>query len=176
MNAGPVFIHASPIETPEQKRDRLLLEWQEVSNTLSVAKDAEMTKRNEVFAYLFPNPIEGTQYFDLPGNWKVKLVYKMNYKIDSDSDKVDAAIDIMSKMGPTGAVIADRLFKWKADVSVTEYRTLIDRDEKFKNDPNAFAEYGTESRVLRELQAVLTIKPGAPTLELIDPDEKKKRK
>lgn len=162
-------------ETFEQKRDRLLLAWKAAKEALDTHKDAEMNLRKAVCAHLFPQPVEGTQRFDLGNGYSVKLTYKNNYNIERDADKVDVALEIMAKMGNEGGAIAERIVKWKADLSITEYRQLVDRSEKFKNDPTSFGAYATEARILRELNNILTITPGSPTLEIEEPKQGSKR-
>lgn len=163
-------------ETFEQKRDRLLIAWKIRKQIATAEAAAEKVLRQEICEHLFPgNTTEGTHRYELGNGYSVKYVYKNNYAIERDVDKVDAAAEVMAKMGPTAAVIAERLLKWSADLSISEYRILTDRAAKYANDPNAFPEYATESRVLRELNGILTIKPASPTLELEEPKEGKKR-
>src|ERR1700743_840712 len=90
----------------EQKRDDLLLSWKDKQIALAKAKAEELDLRQQVVKLLFTKPVEGTQRYDLPAGWAVKMVYKNNYTLDKDNDKIDKAVDIIAKMGPVADEIA----------------------------------------------------------------------
>jgi len=138
---------------PQPKtKEQILQEWLDTKKLLDVAKDAEMKAREAVVA-AFPfdaSKEEGTQNIDLANGWKLKVVKKLNYKLDNTEDATDKALDKLEKMGPEGMFIAERLVKWKPELSVSEYRKL---SASFK----------------AVIDTVLTTSPGAPTLELVEP-------
>lgn len=141
---------AAPL-TKEQK----LQKWIDAKKALDAAKDLEMQAR-EAVVEAFPfdaDKEEGTQNLPLANGWKLKVVKKLNYNLDNTDDKVDKALSAIEKLGPEGVFIAERLVKWKPDLSISEYRKLA---PKFQNI----------------IDSVLTKKPGAPSLELIDPNAK----
>jgi mRNA-degrading endonuclease HigB of HigAB toxin-antitoxin module len=151
-NAAALLSNPWPVvKTKEQK----LQEWIDAKALLDKAKAAEMTAREEVVS-AFPfdaDKLEGTQNIDLANGWKLKVVKKLNYKLDKTDDKTDKALEKIEKLGAEGVFIAERLVKWTPELSVSEYRKL---DKKFKDI----------------IDGVLTTTPGAPSLELIDPNAK----
>lgn len=138
----------------QQDRDNLILAWRRSKEELDKAKEREMELRTQLAAMLFPNPSAGTQRFELGGGYSVKLVHKINYKLDED--RVDDALDNIEKQGNEGAFLADRLVKTKHELSISEYKKL---------DPSN----PSHKKIKAELDKVLTTSPGAPTLELEEP-------
>lgn len=142
-------------EKPLTKEEKLQ-KWLDAKKALDVAKQTESKARTAVVeAFPFDaNVQEGTQRLPLANGWELKVVKKLNYKLDDKDGATDKALEKIEKLGPEGVFIAERLVKWKPDISVAEYRKL---DDKFKTI----------------IDSVLTTTPGLPTLELIDPNEKK---
>ena len=126
-----------------------LAQWEAAKKALEVAKETEMTLREQIAKMAFPNPTEGTQHLELDDGWSIKLVYKMNYSL-ADNERVDAALTRISNLGQEGKFIAERLVSWKPALSLSEYREL---DPQYKG----------------VIDEVLTIKPAAPTLEIKPP-------
>lgn len=91
---------------------------------------------------------------ELNAGWKLKLVHKFNYTLDKDNEKVESALDRMSKLGNEGTFIAERIVRWKPELSIKEYRELDGEYRKI-------------------VDSVLTIKPGTPAIELVEPKVKK---
>lgn len=145
--------------------DALIVSWREVAANLAALKDTEMELRKAVTQRMFPDPDKGTQRYDLGNGWQLKLVHKLNYKLPgkTENDKIDAVSDQIEKIGNEGAFILDRLVKWSAELSVSEYNKLKD---------DAKAGSGTARSIEKLIDTILTISPAAPTLELEPPKTK----
>jgi hypothetical protein len=138
---------AQPL-TKEQK----LQAWIDAQRALYAAAEAEMAARKEVVA-AFPfdaDKDEGTQNIDLANGWKLKVVKKLNYTLNNKEDATDRALEKLEKLGAEGVFVAERLVKWKPELSISEYRKLTDQYKSI-------------------IDAVLTTSPGAPSLSLIEP-------
>jgi hypothetical protein len=140
--------------TPEQ--DRAVIEWREADQQLAAAKANELTKRNAAIALCFPTVAEGVNRFPLGNGYALKCEGRLNYKLDSDTAKVDAVLDRIEKAGNEGPFLASRLIKWKPELSTGEYKKL---------DPNA-PEHATIKALVN---TILTITPGLPGLTLEEP-------
>lgn len=94
-----------------------------------------------------PPKDEGT-YTDEVGGYKVSVSHKMDRKVDADK---------LGGMWQSMSEAAQKAFKWKADVSITELRKL----QEFRPDDYAF------------VAGAITVKPASPsvTVELIKPKE-----
>lgn len=103
---------------------------------------------------LIPNKKSGTERIELANGYEAKAVKKVNYNLNQDlvNDCLDAIENIG---GAEGKIIAERLVKWKADLSMTEYKLL---DPKYK--------------VL--IDKAITTTDGAPSLEIVAPKNTKK--
>lgn len=135
-------------------RDAKILQWQEAVKALAVAKEAEAALRNEVIAANFAeHKDEGTENVELGNGYKLKAVFKLSYTLDNKEEGVDKALTKLEKMGAEGQFVAERLVRWKPELSVSEYKKL---DEKYK----------------KVIDTVLTTKPGLPSLELVEPKSK----
>lgn len=129
-------------------KEQALIEWQAAATALEAAKATEAKLRIEVVG-LFPfDDEEGTQNIDLANGWKLKAVKKQNYKLDAL--KVDAALEKMEKLGEAEKLLAERLVKFKPELSISEYRILPANCRGIIDD-------------------VLTVSPGMPSLELVPP-------
>lgn len=135
-------------------RDAKIMQWTEAAKKLAEAKEVELALRNEVIALNFEGHKEsGTENVELGNGYKLKAVFKLNYRLNNTDDAVDKALSKLEKAGTEGAFIAERLVKWKPELSVTEYGKL---DPKFK----------------KIIDEVITTSPGAPSLELVEPKSK----
>ncbi len=135
-------------------RDAKILQWQEAVKALAVAKEAEAALRNEVIAANFAeHKEEGTENVELGNGYKLKAVFKLSYTLDNKEEGVDKALTKLEKMGAEGQFVAERLVRWKPELSVSEYKKL---DDKYK----------------KVIDTVLTTKPGLPSLELVEPKSK----
>ena len=138
-------------------RDAKILAWEAAVKALAAAKDAEAALRKEVLAEAFafdPEALrEGTENFELGNGYKLKAVFKISRNLNNENEAVDKVLSKIEKTGPEGAFIAERLVKWKPELSVTEYKKL---PEKFK----------------KLFDEVVTSKEAMPSLELVAPKSK----
>lgn len=144
--------------------DQLLLEWQKKKDAIETAKAEEMDLRKYIVKREFPKAEEGMNNKELGGGYQLKANVKFNYNL-ADNDTVEATLEKLSGMGPSGSAIADRLVSWKPNFLLTEYRQLVEDKEK----GSQFAQ--TALSVINEM---LTIAEAAPTLEIREPKKGKK--
>lgn len=138
-------------------RDAKILAWEESVKALAAAKEAEAALRREVLAEAFqfdPEALrEGTENFELGNGYKLKAVFKISRNLNNENDAVDKVLSKIEKAGAEGQFIAERLVKWKPELSVSEYKKL---PEKFK----------------KMIDEVVTSKEATPSLELVAPKSK----
>ena len=138
-------------------RDALILKWQEATKVLAAAKESESALRAEVLKNAFAfNPEalrEGTENVELGAGYKLKAVFKISRNFAGGQGAVEKALQKIEKNGPEGEFIAERLVKWKPELSVTEYKNL---PEKFR----------------KLIDEALTSKEATPSLELVAPKSK----
>lgn len=138
-------------------RDVKILAWEESVKALAAAKEAEAALRREVLAEAFqfdPEALrEGTENFELGNGYKLKAVFKISRNLNNENDAVDKVLSKIEKAGAEGQFIAERLVKWKPELSVSEYKKL---PEKFK----------------KMIDEVVTSKEATPSLELVAPKSK----
>lgn len=128
-------------------RDQQIIQWNEVKKTLDQVKETEMMMRKHIVesnSHGFDPEQIGTQNVELGNGWILKAVVKQSYKLDPDTDKVDAALDKLEDWQ------AERLVKWTASMSVSEYKKL-------------------DQAGLDAINPVLTISLASPTLTLVPP-------
>lgn len=142
--------------TKPKTRDEILQEWLDKKAVLDSAKAEEMTAREAVVAALGfdPNKKEGTERVELANGYELKAVKGLRYTLKNGAGETDKALDKLEASGPEGKFIAERLVKWKPDVSVKEWRELPEQFKTFFND-------------------AMTISEAAVSLELIEPKAKK---
>lgn len=162
---------AAPVEgSPEwiAERDKRLLAWKAAQDQLAAAKELEMSLREGVGEFVFPTDKRksGVNNHDLGNGYTLKLGHKLNYNLvgkpetsDRNAD-VEAAMDRIEALGNEGAFLADRLIKWKPELSVSEYKELD-------------ADNPTHKAIKAIIDEILEIKPGAPSLEIREPKAKK---
>ena len=138
-------------------RDAKILAWEESVKALAAAKEAEAALRREALAETFqfdPEALrEGTENFELGNGYKLKAVFKISRNLNNENDAVDKVLSKIEKAGAEGQFIAERLVKWKPELSVSEYKKL---PEKFK----------------KLFDEVVTSKEAMPSLELVAPKSK----
>ena len=138
-------------------RDAKILAWEAAVKALAAAKDAEAALRREVLAEAFqfdPEALrEGTENFELGNGYKLKDVFKISRNLNNENDAVDKVLSKIEKAGAEGQFVAERLVKWKPELSVSEYKKL---PEKFK----------------KMIDEVVTSKEATPSLELVAPKSK----
>ena len=125
--------------------DEIALDWIETSNALEVLKEKEKTLRLTLLTQGFnfsENAFrEGTETYVLGAGYKLKAGFKMNRLLIGSAEELSqAARDIGN----------DKLFRWKAELSLSEYRKLA-------NDELAVVDRFIEA------------KPGLPSLTLMRP-------
>lgn len=148
------------IETPEQARDRVLLEWQTAASVLEAAKADEIAKRKLAFPIVFgADAKEGTNRVPLGNGYSVKGVRKINYKLDADLSKVNDAYEIVAKCGNEGPFIASRILKRVYDFGASEYKKLDTTNP-------------THAAIKLAIDAILTTSDGAPSMEIEAPKAK----
>lgn len=128
-------------------RDEIIMRWQEAKNGLDAAKALEADLRKQVIEMNF-NPdvdAEGTKNIDLGNDYKLKAVFKQTRTLDQK--KISGVLD---RIGAKDPEIACRLVKWKASLVKSEYDHL---------PPD----------IKRQVDNILTVKPGSPTLTLVEP-------
>lgn len=133
-------------------RNNLIAQWHYAKNNLETAKAAELELRNKILDESFVWK-EGTENLELGNGYKLKAVFKLNYRLFNKDNDVDKALTKLENAGTEGAFIAERLVKWKPELSVSEYKKL---DEKFK----------------QIIDEVLITYSSQPSLELVEPDAK----
>lgn len=131
----------------------LLAMHAEAKRDLAAAADRECTLRKACVSVFFPDDAtnvnaEGTRNFELAQGYKLKAVFKLNYNLKQA--EIDAALTAMEKLGNQGKFLAERIVKWKAELSVKEYREL-------------------EPAYKALIDKVLTTSPGLPSLEIVAP-------
>lgn len=145
--------------------------WQKSKTFITEAQAFEMEMRKLAVQLMVPEETkkEGVNNVDLGNGFTLKATLNYNYNLKTDKegvDKVDAidnVIDDFAKISNEGAFIAGRLFKWSVDLSVSEYRLLVEAAKT--SEPAA--------RMLARLNTVLEIKDKAPVLEIKEPKVKK---
>jgi len=139
------------------QRDAKIMQWQEAVKNLAAAKEAEAALRNEVLSGAFdfdPEALrEGTENVELGNGYKLKAVFKISRNLQGGNEAVEKALQKIEKTGAEGEFIAERLVKWKPELSVSEYKKLPDKFRKL-------------------IDEVLTSKEAMPSLELVVPKSK----
>lgn len=140
-----------PVGTLE--RDAAIMQWRIAKEALEAAKETEMEKRKAVVA-CFDLTKEGVNTIDLGKGYALKVTQPYNYTLkDTEKLSVDDALDKIEKAGNEGKFIVDRLVKFEPKLSVGEYRKLSPQYRGI-------------------IDEVLTVKPGSPQVELVEPKVK----
>jgi hypothetical protein len=135
-----------------ETRDKLIVAWKTAKEELAIAKVAESQLRKLVIETLFPtHKEEGTENFELGNGYKVKAVFKQTYSLSADD--VVGCLEQMAELDEAGKVYAERLVKFKPELSTSEYKKL---PEPYK----------------ALIDLILTVKPASPSLELVEPKAK----
>lgn len=127
-----------------------LQEWHQAVLAAQEAKkvvEAEQALRKEVMALFFPEPVEGTNKFELEAGWSLKATHKIERKVDEAA--LPAVLHQLREMG----VNPDPLIRTKPDLDPKAYKSLV------QINPDA----------AHVFEQALTIKPGSPTVELVPP-------
>lgn len=129
--------------------EETLAEWQETAIALKALTAREKALREGLFKGTFPDPVEGTNTYELPDGRKVKGVHKITRTLKAD------VLGQLVQEGKVPNEVAGAITRWKAELKVKEYKELPE-----------------DVRAL--LNACVESKPGMPTLEIVEapkPDE-----
>lgn len=151
-------------------RDGALMKHAALQKELAKIKEQELELRTAVAMILLRDPAappkkDGVNNIPLGNGYVAKVGVKVNYNLRSYDEKtevVDAVDGIASRMAQIsneGGFIADRLFKWSVDISVSEYKKL---EADAETQP-------LHNRMLALVNLVLEKKEGTPTLEIKAP-------
>jgi hypothetical protein len=140
---------------------RLIAQWDEAKAILERAKNSEMEARLMVGNYMFPlaGRKEGVNNEELSDGRVAKLGHKVNYKLKGDNDKIDEVIERCEGIGNEGAFLIERIISWEAKFSAGEYKKLE-------------ADNPTHQKVKKEIDTILEISNGTPSLEIREPKAK----
>lgn len=152
----------------QTQRDKVLQSWLAARTLLATAKESEMELRKQVQQLLFPNPVKGTQRYDLGGGYSIKLVHKINYTLGNKDltdkksgnkikvqDQVEQVMNAIEKCGNEGPFLVDRLIKTSYDLSISEYGKLDDG-----------------SQIKKIIDSILITSDAAPAVEFEEPKVK----
>ena len=134
-------------------RDQLLMQWADAKKALDSAKLIEGELRKQIIAEsgLFDEDKEtGAQTVELGGGYKLKATKKVSYKVDNKDGKAFEMLKRLSEMGEVSAHKSKTLFRFDANLSVTNYKQLDDAEKKLVDE-------------------IIVTKPAMPSLELIQP-------
>lgn len=141
-------------ENPNAQRDALIVDWQRLKQQKEALEEQELIARNKVIAFFHEDVTDkaGTENVDLGGGYKLKMVFAQRHSVPSAENgaAVRAVMEQLKGMGEDGAFIAERLFRWKPELSKSEYDRL-------------------SPSVKRVVNKVVTTKPAQPTLEIVAP-------
>lgn len=125
------------------------LEWARLHEALKDARQREAAARVELLEAVFPAGLtRGTNRAVLSEKYIFKAVSRPEPKVPA-IDKLRAALAKLCARGPVGELLAERLVRWRPEISVSELDKLEARDAKL------FA-------------GVIEVRLGAPAVELIE--------
>jgi hypothetical protein len=125
-----------------------ILAWKSDADELAALKAREGQRRAELVEIFFKDAPVGTTTVDLGEGYTLACEKKINFKVDPVKGK--AAEAALRKLGEAGQLIADRIFKWKPDLSVREFKAL-------------------DKKQLAIVSPAVTESPATPSIELREP-------
>lgn len=133
-------------------RDTLLSEWKKTNAERVKFIASERVLRDQViaaFSEITNEMHSGMETLDLGWGHELKIEHKLDYKLDNanDNEALIKALERIETEIEAGKLLAARLVKWKAEISVSEYKKLP-----------------PEAKVI--IDGVLTIKPATKAIEL----------
>jgi hypothetical protein len=139
-----------------------LAQWQQAQRQLDEVKAAEFALRNEIIikAGFDPAKLDGTESLDIGQGWKLKAKKNLSYKL---TNKEGETVALQTAIGTIAnrPEIATNLVRWEPVLAEKLYK-----DE--------FLPLLAQFPQLAEIVAkALTVKPGAPQLELVPPEPEK---
>ena len=142
-----------------------LQQWQAKSAELARIKEEEFALRQWLVfnSDLFDkDKVEGSQTLNIGNGWKLSADKVQNYSMTNENGE---ALDALNLLGSATAGnrpdLAQSLVRWKPDLSISTYRQVVGIAEQVPGLKEALAK-------------AITIKQGAPQLELIPPKEGEK--
>lgn len=139
-------------------RDYALAKWEAAKKAMETAKADEMEARKEVVRLAFsPDAKEGVNRIPLHNDYALKYQKKLNYKITAPNSAVEDLEDLAPKLGNEAVFLVERIITWTPNFSKSEFNKLDP-----ENNP-------THAKVKTEIEKLLTIDEGAPTLAIEAP-------
>ena len=137
----PVDLTAEQIEAIQK--------WEAAKAQLETIKALELEHRLNIIATMPFNADkeEGDQTLKLGAGWKLAINKTINYTVDKDTQKV---VEIIGKLNAVNPGAAAELIRWEAVLSTGAYKKLTDEEKLI-------------------VAAIVTMKPGTPTLSLKAP-------
>lgn len=136
------------------QQDLLVANWRKAQEALESAKaiEAELRKQVavEVFAYDENALKKGTENVELGRGWKIKGEFKLSYSLNNKDDATLKMLEKLKKAGAEGQFIAERIVKFKPELSVTEYNNLNDKQKAI-------------------VDTVVSVKSAMPSISLVAP-------
>lgn len=173
MSDQTLAVEKTPEQLAQEKAQVMkdLATWYDCQAKLEKLKADELTYRNKVVQYFFPDGLkEGVQDVDMPEGWKLKVTGKINRKVQpeliamvtQELDKVQESVPAEERLQ-----CAD-LIRYKPELSVTEYKKLV---EQVKTSSGGTQEFF--KTLLTTFDQVLVTSDGTPSVELIQPKKPK---
>lgn len=137
---------------------QLIAHWHKTQGLAATWKQKEVGIREEVVRRLFAEKPTGTHNYDLGKGYILKCVKKETYtpivkKTLPDDVTITEALQKIRTLGNEGSFIADRIVKWKPELSLTEFKQAPDNIKNLILD-------------------AIVIKPAMPTLEVVEPKKR----
>lgn len=131
-------------------RDELILEQAKAAEQAKFWKERDAELRGMIYGANFQGMEDGKQHtIELGNGYKLKGKRPISYKLDVETTKT--ALQYLRELGNEGTFVADRVVKWKPELSLTEYNKMSEQQRKI-------------------LDAALTTTPGLPVIELVKPE------
>lgn len=104
-------------------RDTLIQRWEERKAILELAQEDEDKLRLKIVELLWtPGVLSGKENIPLYNGYRLEIEKGINYNVDQQT--VRMFLDKIASTGEAGKLLADRIMKWKASLSLTEYNKL----------------------------------------------------
>jgi hypothetical protein len=135
---------------PTTEQNAAIVALQKAQIDLALAKEDESIKRQKVVDLFFPDGDvpKGTNNIELGWGYVLKIIGKLNYTVNAAAiPDVRLALE---QQGEVAAFIADKLFKTKYELSLSQYNDL-------------------PANLLPLVLPAITSKPGTPTVEVVAP-------
>lgn len=125
--------------------------WYKMKAELKKLTDAEMELRQFIFKGKFISPVEGTNRLGLGEGWDLKAVHVINRSVD------EPALGILIQKFQESKIPVDALIKYRPELVKSEYNALTNEQKQL-------------------FDQALTIKPGAPQLDVVKSATKRRKK